>query len=76
MVRTLISISERDKRWLDTYSRRHGQSAAETMREAIRRLREADARGNNDDLLAETAGIWRGRNGSADEFVDEIRNEW
>ena len=36
MVRTIVSIEEEDKRWLDRYSDRHDRSTAETIRLAIK----------------------------------------
>lgn len=76
MVRTLISISEEAKRWLDSYSRRHGQSTAETVREAIRRLQNADADREKSEILDATAGLWQKRRIDAAEYVDRIRDEW
>ena len=76
MIRTLISLTERDKRWLDSYSTRHGQSAAETVREAIRRLRSADGEREKAEILKVTGGLWNGREGDALDFVDRMRDEW
>jgi Arc/MetJ-type ribon-helix-helix transcriptional regulator len=76
VIRTLISLSEKDKRWLDTYSQRRGQSAAETVREAIRHLRNADAEQEKRDMLDRTSGIWAGRQETATDYVYRIRGEW
>ena len=76
MVRTLISLSEKDKRWLDSYSKRLGQSAAETVREAIRQLRESDIGSKKNEALGLTAGIWRAKGEDTDTYVDRIRSEW
>ena len=76
MIRTLISLTEKDKRWLDSYSARHGQSAAETVRKAIRSLRNTDAESQKAEILRLTGGLWDGREGDALDFVDRIRNEW
>lgn len=76
MVRTLISLAEADKRWLDSYSKRRGQSAAETVREAIKHLREIDIEGEKAAMLRHTGGIWADRDEDAATYVDRIRNEW
>lgn len=76
MIRTLISLTEKDKRWLDSYSARHGQSAAETVREAIRRLRSVDAEREKAEILGQTGGLWEGRKDDALDVVDRMRDEW
>ncbi|MBT3272958.1 MAG: hypothetical protein HN368_07380 [Spirochaetales bacterium] len=76
MIRTLISLEEKDKRWLDWYSRRRGQSAAETVREAIRQLKDADSEQKKTELLDHTAGMWKQKGVDAIDYVDRIRNEW
>ncbi len=76
MIRTLISLEDADKRWLDSYSRRHGQSLAETVRQALRQFRERDPEGEKADLLNRTSGLWRDTSRSAREYVDGLRNEW
>ncbi len=76
MVRTLISLSEKDKRWLDSYSKRRGQSAAQTVREAIRHLRNTDADLKRTETLNHTAGIWKARAEDAVIYVNRIRDEW
>ena len=40
MVRTIVTIEEGDKRWLDRFSGRHGQSIAETIRLAIKEFQK------------------------------------
>ena len=76
MVRTLISLSEADKRWLDSYSKRRGTSSAQTVREAIRRLREQDSDREKLDILAHTAGIWSGNVEAAVDYINRLRDEW
>lgn len=76
MIRTLISLNEKDKRWLDSYSRRHGQSTAETVREAIRHFQQSDPEREKSELLEHTAGLWRGRGVDAMEYVKRLRDEW
>ena len=78
MVRTLISLEEKDKRWLDSYSRMKHQSIAETVRKALQDYRD---RIDSDDevkkdLLGVTAGLWKGRGIDGLDYVDRLRNEW
>lgn len=76
MTRTIITLSVQDKRWVAAYSARHGQSAAETIREAIRRLRTTDPDADKRGVLAATHGLWAERGQDAVETVDCLRNEW
>ena len=76
MIRILISLEEKDKRWLDWYSRGRGQSSAETVREAIRQLRNTDSEQMKLELLDHTAGIWESRGTDGLDYVDRIRDEW
>ena len=39
MIRTIVSLPEDEKKWLDAHGRRHGISSAEVVRRAIRELR-------------------------------------
>ncbi len=75
MVRTIITIEDSDKRWLDRYSTRHKQSTAETIRYAIKEFqkksREADCR----RVLEGTAGLLKGKDDSV-RFVRKLREEW
>jgi len=76
MVRTIISITEEDKTWLDDYSHVHRQSAAKTVRQAIRAFQ---AQQQNTDLpreLRETAGIWKTRDTDGLDYVEALRAEW
>ena len=76
MTRTIITISNEDKQWLDHYSHRHRQSMAETIREAIRHLRQDFKKGHYQDALAKTAGIWKKKKMPAAAYVENLRDEW
>ncbi|PIU94189.1 MAG: hypothetical protein COZ06_00160 [Armatimonadetes bacterium CG_4_10_14_3_um_filter_66_18] len=76
MTRTLITISEDDKRWLDHYSRAHQQSMAETIRQAVSDFRTRLSGHTQDALLEETAGIWRRRAVDALDYTRGLRDEW
>jgi hypothetical protein len=76
MVRTVISLDEEDKEWLDRASAERGVSMTELVRVAVRRLRSDLERGepSYEALLRQTQGLWR--RGDGLEWQDKLRNEW
>ena len=75
MVRTIVTIEESDKRWLDRYSDRQNQSTAETIRMAIREFQKKAQEGDIRNALKDTAGLLKGREDSV-RFVRKLRREW
>ncbi len=76
MVRTVISLDESDKRWLDQQAALQHVPMTEVVRQAVQALRAARQQ-NGDDfqtLLAGTAGIWRHGDGLA--WQQNARDEW
>lgn len=76
MVRTVVSLEEEDKAWLDRKAEVEQVSMAEIIRRAVRRYREEgdpEARSLH-RLLAETSGIWTEGDGLA--YQRRIRGEW
>lgn len=59
MVRTILSIEEEDRAWLDRKASEETVSRAEVIRRAVRRYREESRQeaGSLERLLAETSGI-------------------
>lgn len=76
MVRTIVSLDDDDKRWLDGRAAREGVPMTELIRRAVRLLRRETGRERPDldDLLDRTAGIWR--KGDALRYQRELRREW
>jgi len=75
-VRTVISLQPDDKRWLDEVADREGIPMTELIRRAVRLLRARqpiNGRGIN-ELLAATAGTWRGEDGLT--YQQKVRDEW
>lgn len=72
--RTIITISEPDKKWLESYSSLHRISMAEAIRRGIRKLKEAELTENYQSLVKKTKGSWKKGNGLA--YQNNIRNEW
>ena len=76
MVRTVISLPEADKHWLDREAARQHTSMTEVVRQAVEALRRAKAGQSDpfDDLLDRTSGIWGGGDGMA--WQTSLRAEW
>ncbi len=77
MVRTVISLEDEEKAWLDEKARETGQPMTAIVRAAIARYRSQDRRRGVpalSDLLARTRGIWKRGDGLA--YQRRIRSEW
>lgn len=76
MVRTLISLEDKDKKWLDRTAAAEGVPMTELIRRAVRLLRERSKRErpNLDDLLDATSGSWRLGDGL--QYQRKVRREW
>jgi hypothetical protein len=72
--RTIITISEQEKRWLAAYSGLHGVSQAAAIRRAIACLKAADGHEAYRKLVQDTKGIWM--RGDALRYQEGIRSEW
>jgi hypothetical protein len=75
MVRTIVTLDESDKRWLDRYSSRQSQSTAETIRRAIREFQKKAQGDDYNRALKETAGLLKDKEDSV-RFVRKLRAEW
>ena len=75
MVRTIITLEENDKKWLDRYSGRYGRSTAETIRQAIKEFQKQARKGEYQNILKATAGLFKGKDDSVS-FVRKLRGEW
>ena len=72
--RTIITISEQEKRWLEAYSDIHGVSQAEAIRRGIACLKSREGQSAYRQLVKQTAGIWRLGDGLA--YQEKTRSEW
>jgi hypothetical protein len=72
--RTIITISEQEKRWLAAYSGLHGVSLAEAVRRGIACLKASEGHETYRNLVQDTRGIWM--RGDALRYQEEIRSEW
>ncbi len=57
MVRMVISLDEKDKKWLVAYARKHKMSIAEVVRLAIKQLKDKNEKYDCLDVLAKTHGL-------------------
>ena len=76
MTRTIISIPEDEKAWLDSYSRRHRISSAEVVRRAIREFRRVKSEKGLAAVLRKTTGTWTSLKGDSRDHVEVLREEW
>ena len=76
MTRTIISIPEDEKRWLDSYGKRQRVSSAEIIRRAIKEYRVRKSEKGLAAVLRETAGTWTSIKGDTRDHLDTLRKEW
>jgi hypothetical protein len=76
MVRTVISLTEDDKAWLDRRAQNEGATMTEIVRRSLRFYRSVCDPEDADftSLLERTAGTWR--QGDAVEYQRRVRAEW
>jgi hypothetical protein len=76
MIRTVISLDEESKKWLDQQAREENISAAELIRTAVRKYRDEKRREALPlkDLLTQTSGIWKRGDGLT--YQRRLRKEW
>lgn len=72
--RTIITLSETDKKWLESYSRAHEVSLAEAIRQGIRKLRDAEFAETYRVAVQRTRGLWR--RGDGLRYQRKLRSEW
>jgi len=76
MTRTIISLPEDEKKWLESYGRRNRISSAEVVRRAIREFRQGKPARSLKAVLGETAGTWTSVKGDSRDYIDAMRKEW
>ena len=76
MTRTIISLPEDEKKWLESYGKQHRISSAEVVRRAIREFRRKEPDRSLKAVLEETAGAWTSVRGDSRGHVDRLRREW
>jgi len=72
--RTIISLPEETKTWLESYSRTNGISMAEAIRKGIFYLRKEEEKNTLKQLLEKTSGLWN--KGDGLHYQKQQRSEW
>jgi hypothetical protein len=72
--RTIITLPEEDKKWLQSYSRSRDISLAEAVRQGVQKLKIAEQQALYRSLVDSTKGIWKKGNGL--EYQENIRSQW
>lgn len=72
--RLLITLSEADKLCLEGYSRIHGISLAEAIRQDIATLKKSATQETYQKLAQNTRGLWR--LGDGPDYQERLRSEW
>jgi len=72
--RTIITLSDEEKRWLKNYSQLHRVSLAEAIRKGITCLKAAEGERTYKSLVEETKGIWT--QGDGLDYQERLRSEW
>ena len=72
--RTIITLSEEDKAWLDRYSRLHRVSIAQVIRSGIHELKDREYERTYTALLQSTKGVWKRGDGLS--YQRKVRSEW
>jgi hypothetical protein len=78
MIRTVVSLDEHDKKWLDRKAREEGVTMTTLVRRAVRALRLKGAAADSDEpafaeILRMTKGTWT--KGDAAAWVKKMRRE-
>jgi metal-responsive CopG/Arc/MetJ family transcriptional regulator len=73
MTRTVVSIDDDIKQWIDAKAAQEGVSMTELVRRALRQYRDHEEQ-SIDRLLKETSGIWTAGDGL--EYQQGLRDEW
>ena len=72
--RTIITISEKEKQWLGTYTKTHGISMAEAIRKGIACLKTSGNLTTYRKVVSNTQGIWA--KGDGLKYQEQLRSEW
>jgi Ribbon-helix-helix protein, copG family len=73
MTRTVVSIDNDIKQWIDIKAAQEGVPMTELVRRALRQYREHEEQ-SVDRLLNETSGIWTAGDGL--EYQQGLRDDW
>jgi hypothetical protein len=72
--RTIITLPEEDKGWLESYGKAHDVSVAEAIRRSIKKLREDSSGKTYEIMVKKTRGLWK--KGDGLRYQRKLRSEW
>jgi len=72
--RTIVTISDLEKRWLMNYTKTHGISMAEAIRRGIACLKTTKSSDSYQKVVNQTKGIWL--KGDGLRYQEKLRSEW
>ncbi len=72
--RTIVTLPEDDKLWLESYSKAHKLSVAKAIRQGIQCLKESKKEKTYHILVHNTRGVWKKADGL--QYQEMIRSEW
>jgi len=72
--RTIITLPQEDKEWLEGYSKAHMVSVAQAIRKGVRKLRETEGLQTYRALVEKTRGVWK--QGDGLRYQVKRRSEW
>jgi len=72
--RTIITLSDEEKRWLTAFSKARRISVAEALRRGIACLKSSEGLNSYRASVEQTRGIWK--KGDGLEYQQELRSEW
>jgi hypothetical protein len=72
--RTIITLSDDEKRWLTSFSKARRISVAEALRRGIACLKNSEGLNSYRASVEQTRGIWK--KGDGLEYQQELRSEW
>ena len=72
--RTIITLPEEDKGWLESYGKAHDVSIAEAIRRSIKKLRQDSSGETYKILIKKTRGLWK--KGDGLRYQNKLRSEW
>lgn len=71
---TIVTLSEEDKLWLESYSKAYNVSVAKAIRLGIKCLKDASREKTYHRLVQNSRGIWKKDDGL--QYQEKIRSEW
>ncbi len=71
--RTIITLSDKERRWLTNYSKTHGVSVAEGVRRGVACLKASQSPDSYRTLVHRTQGIWR--KGDGVKYQERLRSD-